>query len=164
MWARIGWINRRIGEWDEAINYLEKRLQLNPRGVESYADLGETFRTVGDYNNAVKYFSKAVEISPSHVISYVNLSEVLYYELDDKKTAIEALERDLVWSDNDSKKNPLAKYPDIFTCCNLKKQETMKEKVLTDYKNKYGLQPQDHSDSVKYLIKQQNMENKQKIN
>ena len=107
VWARIGWINRRIGEWDEAINYLEKRLQLNPRGVESYADLGETFRTVGDYNNAVKYFSKAVEISPSHVISYVNLSEVLYYELDDKKTAIEALERDLVWSDNDSKKKAL---------------------------------------------------------
>jgi len=110
VWARIGWINRRIGEWDEAITHLEESKELNPRSGDSYFQLGTTYGLVGDYNNAVKYFRKTIELDPTHIDAYINLSDYLMYDLNDDKSAIEILEQDLIWTESPGKKILLIDY------------------------------------------------------
>ena len=110
VWSRIGWINRRIGEWDEAIIHLEKSKELNPRSGDSYFQLGVMYGLIGDYENGAKFFRKTIELDPIHIDAYLGLSDFLMYDLNDDKSAIEILEETLTWTESPGRKILLIDY------------------------------------------------------
>tara|TARA_Y100001970_G_scaffold292294_1_gene432967 strand:+ start:3207 stop:5228 length:2022 start_codon:yes stop_codon:yes gene_type:complete len=110
VWNRIGWINRRIGEWDEAIIHLEKSRELNPRSGDSYFQLGVMYGLVGDYENGANFFRKTIELDPTHIDAYLGLSDFLMYDLDDVKSAVEILEETLTWTESPGRKILLIDY------------------------------------------------------
>ena len=55
-------INREIGEYDTAIDYLKKSLRLSPNYVEAYSNLGLVYKNIGDYRSAILNYKKAISI------------------------------------------------------------------------------------------------------
>jgi tetratricopeptide (TPR) repeat protein len=61
----IGYIHRRMGNWDEIIAAFEKATELDPRNANLYCDLGgNSLRIMRRYADAVRAFERALELSP----------------------------------------------------------------------------------------------------
>ncbi|UCC82658.1 MAG: tetratricopeptide repeat protein, partial [Gemmatimonadota bacterium] len=60
VWAGIGWVRRRQGEFDEAINNLTKAFELNPRSAVLALNIGDTYRLVRNYAEAERYYDRAI--------------------------------------------------------------------------------------------------------
>jgi len=65
LWARIGYANRRLGNWAEALAALDKAVSLDPRNPTVLYDLGgRTNEVLGRYEEAVAWLSKALALAP----------------------------------------------------------------------------------------------------
>jgi DNA-binding winged helix-turn-helix (wHTH) protein/TolB-like protein len=60
---RYGAILLRLGRFDEARIHLEKAIELDPRSIVAYANLGMNFHCKKDYSTAEAYYRKILEIS-----------------------------------------------------------------------------------------------------
>ncbi|XP_050743391.1 Bardet-Biedl syndrome 4 protein homolog isoform X2 [Drosophila biarmipes] len=74
-----GLIDREEGNHIEALRHLQKSVELNPRNIETYKEIGRTLYLMGRFNQALGVFREAEQRSsrPDHEI-YHYLGELLY--------------------------------------------------------------------------------------
>jgi tetratricopeptide (TPR) repeat protein len=73
------------GEQQEAFNYYNKAIELNPKYASAYTGRGLVYYALGDHNQAINDYNKAIEINPD-ATTYNNRG-VAYYVLGDKNRA-----------------------------------------------------------------------------
>jgi eukaryotic-like serine/threonine-protein kinase len=72
----IGYVNRRLGNWDEVYRAFEKSIELDPRNAQSFLDLGGfTFRLTRRYAEAVKAWEQALSLAPDLHDAAVRIGE-----------------------------------------------------------------------------------------
>jgi serine/threonine-protein kinase len=64
VWARLGDMHRRLGNWDESLAAYEKSTQLDPRNADLFTHLGFTYVVMHRYADAVRTFNRALGIAP----------------------------------------------------------------------------------------------------
>ena len=65
LWQRIGWVQRRLGHWREALAAFEKARELNPRDATLLADLGAaSYLVLHRYAEAVTTSDFALTLAP----------------------------------------------------------------------------------------------------
>lgn len=68
-----------LGRVDEAMEYFEKSIKLNPgKNANAYNNYGICLVVKGDDQNAVPYFLRAVELDPNFTGSYLHLGLIEY--------------------------------------------------------------------------------------
>jgi eukaryotic-like serine/threonine-protein kinase len=65
VWAWIGLLHRRLGNWDEVFAAFKRATQLDPRGVQLFAHLGgNTYLLLHRYAEAVREYDRALSLAP----------------------------------------------------------------------------------------------------
>ncbi len=65
LWLRIGFVHRRLGNWDEVEAAFHKAAQLDPRGVNLFFDLGgNTYILTRRYADAIAALNRAHTLAP----------------------------------------------------------------------------------------------------
>ena len=64
MLANIGYVERREGHWQRAIDYLKHSLEFDPRNVNTLAGLAWSYACLHDYAKATELLRRALAISP----------------------------------------------------------------------------------------------------
>ena len=67
------------GQYDQAIVYFNKAIEINPRYAEAYNSRGYVFRKRGQYEKAISDCNKAIEINPRYAEAYNNRGLAYYY-------------------------------------------------------------------------------------
>ena len=63
--ADIGYVNRRLGRWNDAVAAYDRAITLNPRRADVFHDLGgETFTLLHRYADAVKAYDRGLSLAP----------------------------------------------------------------------------------------------------
>jgi protein O-GlcNAc transferase len=82
----IGILYYQLGNYDSAIEYIKKALELNPT-ADAYYNLGNIYKEYGQLSDALSYFQKALELDPNNADAFNN--EGIIYK--DKKEYDEAI-------------------------------------------------------------------------
>jgi serine/threonine protein kinase/Flp pilus assembly protein TadD len=62
--AAIGYVERRRGRWDRAIERLSEAVRYDPRSQLRTLDLADTYMSVRNYPQAERLFDRAIELAP----------------------------------------------------------------------------------------------------
>ncbi|MCM8757776.1 MAG: tetratricopeptide repeat protein [Candidatus Omnitrophica bacterium] len=79
---------QRIGKLEEAVNFYEKAIALDPSYAQAYCDLGVIYEMKGLEQIAENYYLKSLQIDPNCLSAYFNLAS-LYEAKGDLKKAVE---------------------------------------------------------------------------
>ena len=77
-YAFRAWVLRRLGRWDECIEYILKSIELNPKAAGIYRELGGTYNAIGDYDKALEALNTAIGLVPNDYETYLNKANWLY--------------------------------------------------------------------------------------
>jgi serine/threonine-protein kinase len=69
-----GLVQRRQGNWEDALRNLEQAASLDPRSAYAQTDAGETAMMLRDYKKAERYFQRALTVSPDQAYPYIMLA------------------------------------------------------------------------------------------
>jgi serine/threonine-protein kinase len=69
--ASLATILRRLGRWEEAIERLEKAVELDPRGANTISILANTYARVRRYDDALRAVDRAIALLPDQVAGYL---------------------------------------------------------------------------------------------
>ncbi|MBI3981712.1 MAG: protein kinase [Gemmatimonadetes bacterium] len=73
LWAQIGYVHRRLGNWSEVVTTFDRATQLDPRNANLFFALGGyTFEPMRRYADAVGAWNRAVELAPDLHVAAVN--------------------------------------------------------------------------------------------
>ena len=72
-YLNIGSVYLQLGQWDKAIQYLQKALSIRP-SVQAYSNLGTAYYDLGRYQDAIPMYQKALALEPAHAAVMVNLA------------------------------------------------------------------------------------------
>jgi tetratricopeptide (TPR) repeat protein len=65
LWGWVGYVHRRLGNWNQVFEAFEKAAELDPRDADLIADLGaNTYQIVRRYADAVRTFDRALSLAP----------------------------------------------------------------------------------------------------
>ncbi len=67
-----------MGDWQGALSFYQKAVEMDPLFVEGYNDLGVVYENNGDDASALRMYKRALEIDSSYLPTYTNLA--FYYE------------------------------------------------------------------------------------
>ncbi|MDR2424686.1 MAG: tetratricopeptide repeat protein [Prevotellaceae bacterium] len=90
------------GDYEEAIEYLSKAIELDPNKAAIYGLRGEAKYKLSDYSGAIEDFSKAIELGLNEANTYNNRGNAKY-ELSDYSGAIEDLSKAIELDPNDAR-------------------------------------------------------------
>ena len=80
IYLNLGLIAESEGEYEEAISYFEKELEIDSDSVAAYQRLGDLYSNYNaDFGRAVEALEKALELQPNHVSTLINYASALYY-------------------------------------------------------------------------------------
>ena len=103
LWTGIGYVNRRLGNWDEVDAAFEKSTQLDPRNVNLFNDLrGYTYSLTRRYADAIAAFNRALTLAPDLHTAAVQKGWVYLNwkgELDTLRAVLEQLPSDAALGD-----------------------------------------------------------------
>lgn len=60
------------GQYDQAILYYGKTLEITPRSASTYINRGQAYSAKGQYDRAISDYNKALEINPRYAKAYNN--------------------------------------------------------------------------------------------
>ena len=60
-------------EYDKAISFYLKAIELKPDYAEAYYNLGLAYKNQGNLTKAIESYKKAIEVDPDHADAYINL-------------------------------------------------------------------------------------------
>lgn len=63
-----------VGDWQGALTFYTKAMELDPYYVDVYNDLGVAYEALGDNQSALKMYEKALAIDPEYLPTYTNLA------------------------------------------------------------------------------------------
>jgi tetratricopeptide (TPR) repeat protein len=78
--------------YQQAIDYYEKGLELDPDQTDAWVDMATMYRKLGQSEKAVKTIQEAISRDPSHPIARLNLGIILKFDLHDYHLATDALQ------------------------------------------------------------------------
>ncbi len=85
----IGLVYNAGGEYNKAIESLNKELDLKPGYSPAYNNLGYAYVSKGEYNKAIECFNKAIALDPNDPLAYYNLG-IAYRKKGEYDKAIES--------------------------------------------------------------------------
>lgn len=83
----LGMDAQKIADFDRALMYYQKAVQLSPKLHVVYNDMGIIYEQKGDLDSAESAYKKALQIKPDYLNPYANLA-CLYEQKGDFKTAV----------------------------------------------------------------------------
>ena len=87
----IAFVLRRQGKMNEAIEYLKRTFELNPRDFQTLFSLGETYFLLRKYKTGIQFIDKANLLAPEAIIPYDTKAMSFLLENGDTKKAREAI-------------------------------------------------------------------------
>jgi tetratricopeptide (TPR) repeat protein len=87
-WFEKGKTSFVSGDYKNAIDYLTKAIELDPKSSRAYYYRGIAYGKLGNDQQAIKDFDKAIELNPKYSMAY-NGRGIAYGNLGDYKQAIE---------------------------------------------------------------------------
>ena len=72
----VGFVYRRMGQFQKSFDLVDHAISLNPSGWESWNAAGATLTMLGRYRQAEDYLKTANSLNPSATISYIFLARV----------------------------------------------------------------------------------------
>jgi TolB-like protein len=70
----IGYIKRRQGRFNEAVEHLSRGFQLDPRNGNLALEIGTTHMALRDWVRAEEYLQRAIEVAPDYTEAYERLA------------------------------------------------------------------------------------------
>jgi len=70
----IGFVYRRMGQFEKAFEYMNHAISLYPSGWESWSAAGATLTMLGRYTQAEEYIKTSIDLNPSETINYIFLA------------------------------------------------------------------------------------------
>lgn len=67
-----GVIYGKSGQYQKAISYLVKAIELNLRYAMAYYNRGNAYLKLGQYNQAISDYTRAIELDPKYALAYYN--------------------------------------------------------------------------------------------
>ncbi len=86
-WFLKGWAHRRLGQYQEGKEALERALELERTNVDIYNELSICCMEIGDLDSSKNYLNKALVLEPDNVKIVSNLG-ILELKRDDRKKAL----------------------------------------------------------------------------
>ncbi len=80
--AGIGYVERRLGHWHRAIDYLGRSIALDPRNVLTLENLGDSYFCLLDFGKAKELYRRVLTLNPAAPRTIVSLSGVFLSEGD----------------------------------------------------------------------------------
>ena len=89
------WNSKAVALWkqgkytkpNQAVNYLNKAIQNNPKFAEAYNNRGNAYRDLNQLQKALKDYNQAITLKPNYVQAYNNRGNI-YYEFKNYKLAV----------------------------------------------------------------------------
>jgi tetratricopeptide (TPR) repeat protein len=81
-----------MGKTEEAIEALEKALELNPDIVQAWNNLANAYLQKGDFDKAIETNLKLLNLAPTFGLGHNNLA-VAYYQKGDFDRAVEHVDK-----------------------------------------------------------------------
>lgn len=75
--CNLGILKSNAEQYEDAINYLTKCLEENPRHFEAHYNLGNVYSEIGNLNLSKIHYGISIQIEPEYPNSYYNLGLVL---------------------------------------------------------------------------------------
>jgi tetratricopeptide (TPR) repeat protein len=69
---------RRLGRWDECIEFIWKAIDLDPKRATFYRELGGTYNSVGNYDKALEVLNKSIDLAPNDYETHLNKANWLF--------------------------------------------------------------------------------------
>ncbi|MFQ5584492.1 MAG: tetratricopeptide repeat protein, partial [Calditrichia bacterium] len=106
-YQNIADVYREIKNFDEAIDYYNEAIALNPKYDKAYNSLGVTYDSQKEYDKAIEYYQQAISINPGDFIYHANMGDA-YRGLQKWDDAIQCYKKALeINSDDDISYNGL---------------------------------------------------------
>ena len=71
VFATLGWIDRRQGQWQDHLRNVNRALELDPRNVFILHQVAGTYQVLRRYNNLVATFDRALAVTPNDAVARV---------------------------------------------------------------------------------------------
>ena len=71
VYATLGWIDRRQGQWQDHLRNMNRALELDPRNVFILHQVAGTYQVLRRYNNLVATFDRALAVTPNDSVARV---------------------------------------------------------------------------------------------
>jgi TolB-like protein/Tfp pilus assembly protein PilF len=71
VYATLGWIDRRQGQWQDHLRNMNRALELDPRNVFILHQEAGTYQVLRRYNNLVATFDRALAVTPNDAVARV---------------------------------------------------------------------------------------------
>jgi serine/threonine-protein kinase len=71
VFATLGWIDRRQGQWQDHLRNMNRALELDPRNVFILHQVAGTYQVLRRYNNLVTTFDRALAVTPNDAVARV---------------------------------------------------------------------------------------------
>jgi tetratricopeptide (TPR) repeat protein len=91
-WFQKGYNALEVKEYDNAILYYQKAIELNPNFFAAYYSLGIAYKLKGNFDKAIQSYEKAIELNPNFSDAYYNLG-LAYRSKGDLNKAIRSYEK-----------------------------------------------------------------------
>jgi protein O-mannosyl-transferase len=81
-WSLFGQANVNLKQWDRAIEYDRKEIEVEPQNAVLYTGLGEALQANGQTQESIAAFRQAIQLDPGFLDASINLSITLAEEGD----------------------------------------------------------------------------------
>jgi len=137
-----GWEQAQKGNYDEAIRYFTKAIDLNPLDGESYYSRGTAYSHKGQYEEAISDYTKALKINPRDAKAYYNRG-IACYKKDQYDQAISDFNKALEINPN----NAEAYYNRGAT----RYKKGQHDQAISDFKKAFEIDPNNPRYLVTYI-------------
>jgi len=137
-----GWEQAEKGNYEEAIRYFTKAIDLNPLDAESYYSRGTAYFHKGQNNEAILDYTKALEINPGDAKVYYNRG-IACYKKDQYDQAISDFSKALEMNPN----NAEAYYNRGAT----RYKKGQHDQAISDFKKAFEIDPNNPRYLVTYI-------------
>lgn len=92
------------GRREEAIDVYNKALEIDPRAVGTYEELGSAFIDLKRFNEALNLYHELISIDPKNVLANLRLGSI-YWTFGQNTEAVEYCQKAINAADKDSEKD-----------------------------------------------------------
>jgi serine/threonine protein kinase/Tfp pilus assembly protein PilF len=91
--VRIGYVYRRQGRFEEAIEYLKRASELSPRDPLPLSETGISLASLRNFPAAERYFARSISLAPDQTLGYENMAFLYWGWNGDLRAARATLEK-----------------------------------------------------------------------